>query len=170
MNNTFMIDRLIRQKEEIDNLIKNYQGVSQQPVNNFINATPNQIPAKDMIEWRILNESEEVDNLYVQNKTLFMSDNLMILKGVDGSLTKWKIQKIYPVDKKDEKINQLEGRIKELEEMIKNEYKQPTSANGEFKQSDELTNVGIESKPKNGTKSISKQDKPGTSRSNSENV
>lgn len=38
----------------------------------------------------MLNENEEVDNLYVANKTLFINDNLMVLKGVDGSLEKWK--------------------------------------------------------------------------------
>jgi hypothetical protein len=60
-NNTFMIDRLNKQKEEIENLIKNYQSIPQQPVNNFINT--GQTHNKDLIEWRILNENEEVDNL-----------------------------------------------------------------------------------------------------------
>ena len=65
----YSLDRLSRQKEELESLIKSYQ---------------NGIPNKNFIEWRILNENEEVDNLYVQNKTLFISDNMMVLKGVDG--------------------------------------------------------------------------------------
>ena len=108
--NNYMVDRLLRQKEELENLIKNYQNPP--PVNNFINTQ--QQASKDLIEWRILNENEEVDNLYVQNKTLFISDNLMILKGVDGSLEKWEVKKIYPIDKKDQKISELEGRNKKI--------------------------------------------------------
>ena len=37
-NSTYMLDRLNRQRDEIDNLIRNYQNSGQQtPVNNFIN-------------------------------------------------------------------------------------------------------------------------------------
>lgn len=54
-NNTFMLDRLARQREELENMIRNYQN-PQQPVNNFI--TTGQTPSKDFIEWRILNENE----------------------------------------------------------------------------------------------------------------
>ena len=112
MNNNFMLDRLLRQKDEIENIIRTYQNPQNQqtPINNYI--TTNQQPTKDYIEWRVLNENEEVDNLYVQNKTLFINDNLMVLKGVDGSLEKWEVKKIYPIDKKDEKINALEEEIK----------------------------------------------------------
>ena len=152
-NNNFMLDKLSRQKEEIENLIKNYQN-PQTPVNNFINT--NQTQSKDLIEWRVLNENEEVDNLYVQNKTLFINDNLMVLKGVDGSLEKWEVKKIYPIDKKDEKINALEEEIKKLKEMINNEPSKSSSTNGEFKQSNELSNVNVKSKSKTTSKSVSK--------------
>lgn len=123
-NNTFMLDRLSKQKEEIENMIRNYQN-PQQPVNNFI--TTGQTSSKDLIEWRILNENEEVDNLYVNNKTLFVGANMMVLKGVDGSLEKWEIKKIYPIDEKDKKINALEEEIKKLKEMINNEHAKSTS-------------------------------------------
>lgn len=151
--NNYMIDRLSRQKEEIDNLIKSYQN-QQTPVNNFINT--NQTSNKDLIEWRILNENEEVDNLYVSNKTLFINDNLMVLKGVDGSLEKWEVKKIYPIDKKDEKINALEEEIKKLKEVISNEHTKFNGSVREFKQSNELVDVNVESKPKTNGKSISK--------------
>ena len=153
-NNNFMLDKLARQREEIDNLMKAYQN-PQTPINNFINT--NQTPPKDMIEWRILNENEEVDNLYVSNKTLFIGDNLMVLKGVDGSLEKWEVKKIYPIDKKDEKINELEKEIEKLKEMVNNGYKQSNSTNGEFEQSNELFDVNVKSKPKTTSKSIPKQ-------------
>ena len=117
------IDKLNRQKEEIENMIRSYQQMT--PVSNYINT--NQTSSKDLIEWRILNENEEVDNLYVQNKTLFINDNLMVLKGIDGSLEKWEVKKIYPIDKKDKKINELEEKIKELE-MKLNEPTKPSNA------------------------------------------
>ena len=118
MNNT-MLENWKRQRDRIDEMIQSYQNIPQNPINNFINT---QVPNKDMIEWRILNENEEVDNLYVQNKTLFINDNLMVLKGVDGKLEKWEIKKIFPIDKKDERINELEEEIRKLKEMVNNEH------------------------------------------------
>lgn len=158
-NNNFMLDRLTKQKEEIENLIKNYQNMAQQtPVNNFISTNSNQAPTKDLIEWRILNENEEVDNLYVPNKTLFISDNLMVLKGVDGKLEKWEVKKIYPIDKKDEKINELEAEVKKLKEMISNEHSKPTSTIGECIEPNANDDVDAKPKPKASTKPISKQE------------
>ena len=155
--NNFMLDRLTKQKEDIDNLIQNYKNMAQQtPVNNYINTNQAQTSQNNLIEWRILNENEEVDNLYVSNKTLFINDNLMIIKGVDGSLEKWEVKKIYPIDKKDEKINQLEEEIKKLKEMINNEPTKLNGTNGECKQSNELTNVNVKPEPKTNGKSISK--------------
>ena len=150
-NNSFMLDKLNRYKEEIDNIIRNQQT---NPINNFINT--NQTPSKDLIEWRILNENEEVDNLYVQNKTLFISDNLMVLKGVDGKLEKWKIKKIYPIDKKDEKINELEEEIKKLKEMIRNEHSESNGAINECNKSNANVDGNVEPKSKTTSKSISK--------------
>ena len=74
-SNQYMIDSLTKQKDRIDEMIRNYQQPS--PVNNIINTV--QTPSKDLIEYRILNENEEVDNLYVSNKTLFINDNFFIV-------------------------------------------------------------------------------------------
>ena len=138
--NQYVIDNLVRQKDRIDVMIKNYQ--QPQPVNNFINT--NQLTNKDLIEWRILNENEEVDNLYVQNKTLFISDNLMVLKGVDGKLEKWEVKKIYPIDKKDQKINELEDEIKKLKEVI-NEYTESNGTTGKCNKSNDNVDGNVES-------------------------
>ena len=152
-NNQYVLDNLNRQKDRIDEMIRNYQQVQQQPVNNFINTT--QTPNKDLIEWRVLNENEEVDNLYVSTKTLFINDNLMVLKDVNGSLEKWEIKKIYPIDKKDEKINALEEKIRELE-MKLNEPTKSNSTTREFKQPNGNDDVIVEPKSKTNGKSISK--------------
>ena len=151
-NNQFMLNSLNREKQKIEDMIQNYQNQPQNPINNYINT---QIPNKDLIEWRILNENEEVDNLYVQNKTLFINDNLMVLKGVDGKLEKWEIKKIWPIDKKDEKINQLEDEIRKLKEVI-NEH---TKLDQSTRVSDKSTTNDdeyVEPKPKTTSKSISK--------------
>jgi hypothetical protein len=154
--NNFMIDRLTKQKEDIESLIKNYQSMGQQtPVNNYISASSSQTPLKDLIEWRILNENEEVDNLYVSNKTLFINDNLMVLKGVDGSLEKWEVKKIYPIDKKDEKINALEEEIKKLKEVL-NEHSKSNEPTNDVKQSNGIDDVNVEPKSKATSKSVSK--------------
>lgn len=143
------IDRLKRNRDELDNLIKNYQQIpQQQPVNNIINASQPQTPQNNLVEWRILNENEQVDNLYVNSKTLFINDNMMVLKGTDGSLEKWEVKKIYPVDKKDEKINELEEKIKELERRLNDEH---TKSNDTIQPSDEqdgVLDVNVKSKPK----------------------
>ena len=165
-NNQYMLDNLNRQKERIDEMIRSYQ--QPQPVNNFINTQ--QTPSKDLIEWRILNETEEVDNLYVANKTLFINDNLMILKGVDGSLEKWEIKKIYPIDKKDEKINALEEEIRKLKEMVNNESKQSNSTIRECIKSNANDDEYVEPKSKTSGRSVTKQVETRTSRTNSEIV
>ena len=154
-NNQMMLDNLTRQKERIDEMIRSYQN-QPQPVNNFINT--GQTPNKDLIEWRILNENEEVDNLYVSNKTLFINDNLMVLKGVDGSLEKWEVKKIYPKDKKDEKILELESKIKELEMKI-NEPTKPTISTRECNKSYEYANEYVESKPETNGRFVPEQER-----------
>ena len=156
-NNQYMLNTLNREKQKIEEMIQNYQN-QPTPVNNFIN-TNQQMPSKDFVEWRILNENEEVDNLYVQNKTLFISDNLMVLKGVDGSLQKWNITKIYPIDKKDEKINELTLKIEELERRLNNEHSKSNEPTREFKQSNVNVDGDVEPKSKAVCKPIPKQDK-----------
>lgn len=150
--NQYILDNLSRQKDRIDEMIRNYQ--QPQPVNNFINAT--QTGNKDLIEWRILNENEEVDNLYVANKTLFINDDLMVLKGVDGSLEKWEVKKIYPVDKKDEKINALQEEIRKLKEVISNESTKSSEPTRECFKSSSFNDVNVESKSKTNGKSVPK--------------
>ena len=148
-----MLNTLNREKRRIEDMIQNYQS-QPQPVNNFINT--GQMPTKDLVEWRILNENEEVDNLYVANKTLFINENTMVLKGVDGSLQKWSVKRTYPIDKKDEKINALEEEIRKLKEVISNEYSKSISTDDECIESNVDVDRYVKSKPKTTSKPISK--------------
>lgn len=148
-----MLNTLNREKRRIEDMIQNCQN-QPQPVNNFINT--NQSSQKDLIEWRILNENEEVDNLYVQNNTLFINDNLMVKKSVDGSLEKWEVKKIYPIDKKDQEISELKEEIKKLKEMMSNEYAKSNEPTREFKQSISTNDVDVEPKSKTNGKQFSK--------------
>lgn len=127
-----MYNDLMRQKEQIEGLLNTLQN----PLNNIK-------PSKDLIEWRILNENEEIDNLYVQNKTLFINDENMVIKDVDGKTEKWKVKKIYPIDKKDLKINELEEKIKELEERL-NEPTKSNSSVGKRNKSNANDDVNVE--------------------------
>ena len=135
-----MFENLSKQKEQLETIMRNYQA------------------PKEYIEWRILNENEEVDNLYVQTKTLFINDNTMILKGVDGSLEKWEVKKVYPIDKKDQKINELEEEIKKLKEMIKNEHAESNSTIRELNESNVNVDGDAESKPKTNGKSTTRKE------------
>ena len=153
MYNSYYLDNLNRQKEKLEEMIRNFQP---QPINNFINT--NQTPPNALIEMRILNENEEVDNLYVSNKTLFINDENMVIKDTDGKLEKWEIKKIYPIDKKDQKISELEDEIKKLKEKMNDEYTKPIKSNGEFNKSNGVDDVNVESRAKTTSKSVSKQD------------
>lgn len=150
--NSYYLDNLMRQKDRLEDMIQNYQ--APQPVNNYI--TTGATPSKNLLEWRVLNENEEVDNLYVQNKTLFINDNLMVVKDVDGKIEKWEVKKIYPIDKKDEKINQLEEEIKKLKERINNEHSKPNKSTWDSNESNGITDVNVEPKPKTTGRSVSK--------------
>lgn len=144
-----IIENLNRQKDKIDDMIRNYQ--QPQLANNFINTLQ---PSKDLIEWRVLGETEEVDNLYVPNKTLFINNNMMVLKDVDGKTEKWEVKKVYPIDKKDEKINQLEEEIKKLKEAL-NEPTKSNKSTGERKQSNGTDDVNVEPKSETDDESVS---------------
>lgn len=119
MNGYSPIQSIDKQIEDLQNMKARY---AQQPqVTNVINPSQPQIPSNSIVEWRVLNENEQVDNLYVERKTLFVGDNMMVLKDVNGKLEKWNIKKTYPVDPKDQKIEELERQIQELKGMIGNE-------------------------------------------------
>lgn len=153
MNNQYMIDNLTRQKDRIDEMIRNYQ--QPQPINNFINTTMNNT---DIYEMKKLNENDEVENIAIFKDTIFMGDDRLQIKKTDGTIEKYEIKKVYPRDKKDDKIDELNKKIEELERKLMNN--ESTNVNKPVKRSNQSnsTNDGdIESESK--TTSESNADK-----------
>ena len=158
-NSQFYMQDLQGMRDKIDRQIQQTQMQQAhqppQPINNIINT--NQSPQHDTIVLRVLNENEDVGNIYVPNKTFFMSDKNLVIKDADGKIEKFDIVKTYPVDPKDVKINELEQEIKELKELINNEYaksNKPTQ-NGTGPDSNDIINA--EPPTKTTSKSVSKK-------------
>lgn len=152
---SFNIDRLNRQKDEIDNLIRSYQNMNNQsPVNNFINTAPATVDS--MLEVKKLNDTDEVENILVTRDTIFIGTNRMQIKKLDGTIEKYNIEKYYPVDEKDEKIKELNKKVEELERKLNNEPTKSTNTTREFDKSNANDDGYVESKPKTNSKSVSK--------------
>lgn len=124
--NQTMINQLMRQKDSIDSLISQY---SQPPVQNIINTGSD-------FEARILKENEQVQDILISRRTMFLDEfnKKLSIKEVDGTISK-EYEIVIPLDEKDKKILELERKIKEMEES-KNEYEQLTIA--DTKQSEPL--------------------------------
>lgn len=121
-----MINQLMRQKDSIDSLISQY---SQPPVQNIINTGSD-------FEARILKENEQVQDILISRRTMFLDEfnKKLSIKEVDGTISK-EYEIVIPLDEKDKKILELERKIKEMEES-KNEYEQLTIS--DTKQSEPL--------------------------------
>lgn len=149
-NPSYNIDRLNRQKEEIDNLLRSYQT----PVNNFINT--NLSNNDNLLEVKKLNDGDEVENILVARDSLFLGTNRMQIKKMDGTIEKYKIEKYYPVDEKDKKIQELNSKVEELERKLNYEHTKSNNTTREFNKSDANDDEHVESKSKTNSKSISK--------------
>jgi hypothetical protein len=158
-SNQLYIQDLQNMKDRIDRQLQQlHQTPIQptQPINNIINTTQN--TSSDLISLRVLNDKEDIENIYVQNKTLFLGENNMVIKGVDGKIEKYNIYKTYPIDPKDKKINELEKQIKKLKEMINNEPSKFNSTIKECKQPNSNVNINDESNATKSGKTISKKE------------
>lgn len=117
------INRIDRQIEDLQNLKTQMQNPPQIPVQNFINSQPQNQQNTNMYELKKLNDNDEVENIGILADTIFLGTTKMQIKKMDGTIEKYNIVKYYPIDPKDQKINQLEEEIKKLKEMIGNEPK-----------------------------------------------
>ena len=82
-NNPYMLDRLNRQKEVIEELMKSYQS-PQMPLNVFNVGNTNSID----FEARMIGKDEKPDEIMVQRKTAFicLDNTLLSIKDVNGDI------------------------------------------------------------------------------------
>ena len=149
-NPAYNIERLNRQKDEIDDLIRSYQT----PVNNFINT--NLSNNDKLYEIKKLNEGDEVENIMITRDTLFIGGSRMQIKKLDGTIEKYNIEKYYPVDEKDEKIKELNKKVEELERKLTDEHTRHVDTTRECNKSNGTYDVNVESKSKTTSKSVPK--------------
>ena len=106
--NQQVINQLLRQKDNVENLLNQY---SQPPVQNIINTGTD-------FEAKII-EEEDVNNILVSKRTMFLDkkNKKVLIKEIDGKISE-EYEIIVPLDEKDKKILDLEKRLKELGRFI----------------------------------------------------
>ena len=102
-NNNQMMNQLLRQRDNIDNLINQYSQPlftqPQAPVQNIIN-TNSTSPIE--MEAKYLKSGESVNDILISNKTLFIDEehSKIYIKDVNGSIIK-NYDIVIPKDAKD---------------------------------------------------------------------
>lgn len=154
--NQQMINQLMRQKDNVENLISQY---SQPPVQNIINTGTD-------FEARIV-EDEDVNNILISKRTMFLDkkNKKIMIKELDGRISE-EYEIIVPLDEKDKRIIDLEERLKEMEAKF-NEYAKPIRTNNEFEQPYANDIVNVESTTKTNAESISRPTTRSTGAENS---
>ena len=128
--NTNMLNQLYRQRDNIENMIAQYGQPQQPPVQNIINTTN----SATEIDVRFLNANEDIANIIISKRTLFIDEphNKISIKELDGSVSK-SYDIIVPKDEKDLKIEELENKLKELEEKINVQHAEPIVSSDDVK-------------------------------------
>ena len=151
--NQGIMNQLLRQKDNVENMIQQYSQMSTQPpIQNIINQGSNLD-----FEARILKENEDLHNIAITRRTLFVDEanKKISIKELDGTISK-EYEIIIPLDEKDKKIIELENKLKEMEEKINVKYAEPIGTNVEQHQSYANANVNVKSSTKANDKSIPK--------------
>ena len=142
-NSTFNLERLTKTKEDIDNLIRNYQ----LPINT---------QKDDVFVFKKLNEQDEAENILINSDTIFIGSNRMQIKKLDGTIEKYNIEKYYPIDEKDVMIRELNKKVEELERKLNDESTKYVITNKQINESITNDDGNVESKSKTTNKSIPK--------------
>ena len=148
-----MINQLLRQKDNIDELINQY---SQPPVQNIIN-TGSEFEAKIL-------ENEDAENVFVSKRTMLLDkkNKRLVVKETDGRISE-EYEIVLPLEEKDKKILELETKLKEMEDKI-NGYSESIVANGVKLESNADVNGNVDSSTEADSKDVSKSTKRKTSR------
>ena len=114
--NSYMVDNLMRQREKIDDMLKNYQMPNQQMPMNVFNV--GNAPTIDF-EARMVTKDDNPKEILVQRKTAFicLENALLTIKEVNGDIKEYQI--ILPKTKEQIENDELKKRIKDLEEQLK---------------------------------------------------
>lgn len=142
-NSTFNLERLTKTKEDIDNLIRNYQ-------------LPIQAQKDNIFILKKLNEQDEAENILINSDTIFIGTNRMQIKKLDGTIEKYNIEKYYPIDEKDAMIRELNKKVEELERKLNDESAKYSNSIKQIDKSPTNDDEFVESKPKTTNKSVSK--------------
>lgn len=144
--NNNMINQLYRQKENIENMITQYAQNLQPPVQNIINTSSSN---NNEIDVKFLNNNEDIANIIINRKTLFIDEknNKISLKETDGTISKY-YDIIVPKDEKDLKIEELENKLKELEERVNDQSTKSVVAANDVKSTNSSSVGAIKSTAK----------------------
>lgn len=114
-NNNQMINQLMRQRDNIDNLIGQYSQ-PQAPIQNFISTN-----GGTDFEAKVLTNGEDISNIMITKRTLFVDEKnkKVVIKETDGTISK-EYEIVVPKDEKDLKIEELEQEIIKLKEVVGN--------------------------------------------------
>jgi hypothetical protein len=145
--NQNMANQLMRYKNDIDSMLNQ---INTPPVQNIINTIQS-----TEFEARILNEDEQVENVLINKRTMFLDkkNKKLMIKEVDGKISE-EYEIVIPLDEKDKKILELENKLKEMEERF-NEYSKPIKSNDDFKQSNANDDGNVKSSAKTSSEFIS---------------
>lgn len=114
------IDRQIEDLQRLKSSMQNMNVVPQPPINNII-ATPQQMVQTSQPVFEAKFTTENPSEILVTNKTAFINlrDGKLSIKEVDGELKEYYL--IMPKDEKDIKIENLENKLRAMEEKLNNQ-------------------------------------------------
>lgn len=108
----------------------------------------------ELYDFKKLNDGDEVENILVMRNTIFVGNNKMQIKKLDGTIEKYNIEKYYPVDEKDEMIKALNKKVEELERRLNDEPTKHSNSNRKLNKSNDNDDEYVESDTKTNSESI----------------
>ena len=76
----------------------------------------------------------------------------MQIKKIDGTVEKYIIKKVFPIDPKDKQIEELNKKVEDLERRLNNEHAEHIGATNEIKQPNANANEHTKSKSNTSSK------------------
>lgn len=106
--NNYMVDNLLRQREKIDDMLKNYQ----QPMNVF------NVGTQVDFEARMITKDENPNEILIQRKTAFicLENALLTIKEINGDIKEYQL--ILPKTPEQIENEELKKKIEELEKEL----------------------------------------------------